>query len=134
MTSHQRVEADAHAFLQVTGRSVRPTRELRFPRLRPTGLSLDKTFNGAVYWATGLSLDKTHSGPFTEVYRLVDDETPSFARSERCPTRAFLTLGATNLYLYKLCLSRFGGRHNLAHAGTFLKCTRVLDLENSALY
>ena len=60
--------------------------ELKCPRLRSTGLSLDKTINGAVYWVTGLSLDKTHNVPFTEVYRLVDDETPSFASSERYST------------------------------------------------
>ena len=48
--------------------------------------------------------------------------------------RSSLTLGATRRYLYKLCRSRFDGRHNLAHAGTYLKCTRVLNLENSAQY
>ena len=46
-------------------------------------MSLDKTFNGSAYWVTGLSLDKTHNGPFTEAYRIVDDENPSFASSER---------------------------------------------------
>ena len=45
-----------------------------------------------------------------------------------------LTLGATSRYLYKLCLSKFDGRHNVAHAGTYLKCTRVFDLENASLY
>ena len=45
-----------------------------------------------------------------------------------------LTLGATSRYLYKLCISRFDGRHSLGHAGTYFKCTRVLDFENSALY
>ena len=86
--------------------------------MRFTVLSLDKTFNSSVYWVTGLSLDKTHNGPFTDVYRLVDGETPSFASSERYPTRAFLKLGATSRYIYKLCLSKFDGRHNLARTGT----------------
>ena len=102
--------------------------------MRSTVLSLDKTFNSAVYWVTGLSLDKTHNGPFTDVYRLIDGETTSFASRERYPTRVFLTLGATSRYLSKLCIPKFDGRHNLDDAGTYLKCTRVLDLENSALY
>ena len=96
MTSHQRVEADAHALVQVTGRSECPTRRITVPSAeahRP--VTHTKSLNDAVYWITGLSLDKTDNGLFTEVYRLVDYETPSFASSERCPTRAFLDLGAT---------------------------------------
>ena len=44
-----------------------------------------------------------------------------------------LTRNATSRYLYKQCLSRFDGRHSIAHAGTHHNCTRVLDLENVAL-
>ena len=108
--------------------------ELRGPRLSSTGLSLDKTLSRTVYWLSGSSLTKLTTVPVTEVYWLVDDETPSFASSEAAQLGPSYTLGVTSRYLYKLCLSRFDGRHNLAHAGTYLKCTRVLDLEKTALY
>ena len=75
------MEADAHALLQVTGRSVRPTRRITVPSAEATGLSLNKTFNSAVYWVTDLSLDKTPTVPAIG-HCLVVNEALSFAGSE----------------------------------------------------
>ena len=63
--------------------------ELQCPRLKPTGLSLDKTFNSAAYWVTGLSLDNTPTVPAIGHW-LVVEEALSVACRECCTTRAFL--------------------------------------------
>ena len=86
----------------------------RLPRLKKgvvhwiTGSSLDETHNGTDYWATGSPCGKTN-----------------FAGSECYPTRADLSPGASSRNLYKLCLSGFDGRHNLACAGTYLNPKNV---------
>ena len=72
--------------------------------------------------------------PVTEVYRLVVDETLSFAGSKRYPSRAFLDAWRYQSIPLQAMLLEDRGRHNRARAGTYLKCTRVLDFENSALY
>ena len=133
MTSHQRMGVDARAFLQVTRRNVHPTRRFTVPsaethRLcRSTGLSNVPSFGSPARHSTTLKQCRLVG------HRLVVDEALSFAGSERCPTGAFLiSWRYQSKHLQAMLLEV--RRHNLSRAGAYLKCTRVLDLENSALY
>ena len=124
------MEADAHAFFQVTGRSVRPTRII-------TALSAEvhRLVTQTSLWETVPSLktlrlvvDETHNGPFAEFTGSLTTRLLLSLVASAAQAGSSLTLDAISQHLYKICLSRFDGRHYIDRAGTYLKCTCVLDL------
>ena len=101
--------------------------DLRCPRLTPTGSQLRQVFGKWDFSIrlSGSSLTILTTIPFlrytfSSIVRLILSLVASAAQYG--PS---LNFDATSRYLYKICHSRFDGRHNLAHAGTYPKSVRV---------
>ena len=109
-----------YALLQVTGRSVRPTRRIAVPSDEAHRLITKKVFGnrGPLFRLSGLSLTRLTTVPLLRFTgSLTTRRLLPLVASAALPGPS-LTLGDKSRYIYNLCLSMFDGRHNLFRAGT----------------